>query len=128
MSDERSERTIDPELLRQLDAARTPSALSATFVLRARTDAPLSAAETHATVRRIIKRAEEESEQSAHDFQVFENIQSFAVSGPPALIRRLTEQPEIDSALANVQSQDLLIRPVESKHSQGQSTKKDGHR
>lgn len=109
--------STDPELLRQLDAAAaSDDPVSATFTLRSGELEGVYSAEQASTVaKQVLQRAERGARRSAKDVTMFPHIQSFAVEGPAALIRKLLEQPEIESATANVQSQDLMIRPVDVK-------------
>ena len=108
--------TIDPQLLRQVEqAGLSRRSVGATFTLRSPTiDESLSPAQTNKIVRKILERIERQTHCKPKDVSVFPNIQSFAIDAPPSFVERLLRQPEIDSAMANEQAEDLLIVPVDS--------------
>jgi hypothetical protein len=108
--------TVDPELLRQLkEAANHQRPVSAVFTLRGlQTNATLSPTDTKAMVKEVVDRIARRTKTSPTDLNVFPNLQSFAIDAPADFIGTLLEQPEIDSAVANSQPEDMLIRPVES--------------
>jgi hypothetical protein len=110
------ESTIDPQLLRQVaQASISRQSVGATFTLRSRTlNASLSPAQTNAIVRKILDRITRQTHCKPKNVSVFPNIQSFAVDAAPIFVEKLLRQPEIVSAVANEQTEDLLIRPVES--------------
>ena len=106
--------TIDPQLLTQLAHATAKEAVGATFTLKSAAGEPLSAKATKAMVQKVLSRIKSKTKSKPADVNVFANLQSFAVSAPPAFVEQLLHQPEIDSAMANEQTEDLMIRPVES--------------
>src|SRR5712671_4116724 len=92
---------IDPELQRQLDAAGDNDSVEAVFTLRSPQDKPyLDAKETHDAVARILA----DAGSKAKDLKVFGNIQSFAMAGPPNLVRKLIDHKQIAAAAANRQN------------------------
>ena len=107
--------STDPELLRQLDAAaQSDASLSATFTLRSPSaERPLSPEETKSAVEQIMNRARQATGDRERGVTVFANIQSFAVDAPAPFIKTILGEPEIESASANNQSEDLTIPPVE---------------
>ena len=107
MSDER----VDPELARQLDAASPASSIGAVFMLRSEGDV-LSEAETTSLASRVMKAASKVSGSSPESFQIFTNVQSFSVLGTRALVEAVIAQPEVASAVANLQAEDALIKPL----------------
>ena len=107
--------TIDPQLLRQLKGARNQRSVGAVFTLRGdERGATLSPKETKAVVKRMLDRIGRQTKSKPKDVNVFSNIQSFALEAPVEFVKTLLEQPEIDSAVANLQSEDMLINPVDS--------------
>jgi hypothetical protein len=108
--------TVDPELTRQLAAASAEAPVQAVFTLRTPTgERYRSADSTREAVGKIVDEASAAAKAQPHRVNIFPNAQSFAISGPPALVRSLLEHGDIAAAMANVQREDLLIRPVKSK-------------
>jgi hypothetical protein len=108
--------TLDPLLAQQLRKVPDTEEMEAVFTLRAPAKASsLTPAATRAMIEQLLKRAEKATGARASRLTVFENIQSFALSAPAALIKALTGFKEIASAAANQQEQDLMIRPVERR-------------
>lgn len=96
----------DPELLRQLDAARGDADLvQAVFSLRpgGTVRASLSPEETEATVARLLERVRRETGVAPRDCNVFRNLGAFVVAASARFVRALMEQEEIVSATANRQ-------------------------
>jgi hypothetical protein len=106
--------TIDPQLKTQLArAAERDRSVEATFTLRPAPGVkPLTAKEVQAIVQYILDRATQKTQSKPTDVTVLPNVQSFVVCGPAGFIEGLLDEPEIDSATANYQREDLLIRPV----------------
>jgi hypothetical protein len=99
-----SETKVDPELLRQLDAADAAGTpVEAVFVLDPGTGAPTSPERVEELTRGLVERAQEESGTEIEDINVFRHLASFVARAEPRLIRRLVEAPEIASATANNQ-------------------------
>lgn len=108
--------TIDPKLVRQLAQASDKSSVGAVFTLKTPPGEPyLSATSARDAMGKIVEEASAEANVRPHRVTLFPNVQSFAVSGPPALVRRLVEHADIASAMANARDEDLLIRPVDSR-------------
>ncbi|MDA1194974.1 MAG: hypothetical protein O2894_07285 [Planctomycetota bacterium] len=74
----------------------------------------LSAEDTARVVERLIDDAATKSDARPAHLKVFGNLQSFAIAAPPALLRQLIACEEIASAMANKQTEDLFIRPVDT--------------
>src|SRR5262245_56813548 len=113
----RHEQEIDPELSRQLEtAAAGGETVEAVIRLRAEaTDAVVPTPErtealTHAVIRRISKKSGTASELQ---YNIFRNLGSFVVAGPPELIREVIGQPEVAAAVANRQPSSAFIPPVQ---------------
>ena len=111
----RTKKTIDPELERQLAAAPTQTPVQAVFTLRAGASKAAGADATRKAVDKVVAKASSAAKSAPHRVSVFPNIDSFAVSGTADLVRCLIDDPDVASAMANVQSEDVLIRPVKSK-------------
>jgi hypothetical protein len=105
--------TIDPKLLRQLDEAPADAVVGAVFTLKTpEGERYLEAASAKDVMSKIVEDAAADAQAQPQRLTLFPNVQSFAVSGPPALVRKLVEHADVASAMANVQDEDLLIRPV----------------
>jgi hypothetical protein len=121
-----SQTKIDPELLRQLDAAGE-APVGAVFHLRpGPRQKSLDPAEAEARARGVLRRIEQESGIAPENFHIFRNLGSFSVSAAAPFVRKLLDQEEIQSATANRQSEDLLIEPVSSKPVKGPKPRQRG--
>jgi hypothetical protein len=118
----------DRELIRQLHAAGEDTPVSAVCSLQFDPSRPLSAEETEGQVNEVLRRVRGQADQSPHAVTVFANIGSFSLSAPARFIRQLLEQPEIATATANRQPEDVLIRPVRRKRITGPRRCKGKHR
>jgi hypothetical protein len=106
----------DPELDRQLTAAEKQNEpVSAVFFLRPGRGGALGPASTKTKVASLLKKAASVTGETPLNVTTYENLGSFAVEARPKLIRYLSTHHDVSSATANVQSQDLLIRPVDRK-------------
>ena len=105
---------VDSVLEEQLDdSSPRQASIGAVFTLRgAAPNHLLSAAETESLARQVVERASRATESQPERLLVYANLQSFAVQGPRGLLRELVRQPEIDTAVANTQSENLKIEPV----------------
>lgn len=94
----------DQELLKQIeDAEARQEAVQAVFSLRppdpgARFVTP---EETDELVEALLKRLADETGESPRDYNVFRNLGSFVVDASPGYVRKMMDQAEIASALAN---------------------------
>ena len=106
----------DVELLRQLDAAGDESVgVVCSLQVGSTSDKPLTGDETTEQVTRVLQRVERLSGLKPDKFKIFRNLGSFSLYAPAAFVRRLLEQDEIATATANIQREDMLIRPVSRK-------------
>lgn len=100
-------------LTRQLETTPADSSVGAVFTLRTSgTEAYMSAASTREAVEKIVAEASEGAQAQPERVTVFPNVQSFAVYGPPALMRKLAEHTGVAAATANKPDEEVLIRPV----------------
>jgi predicted mannosyl-3-phosphoglycerate phosphatase (HAD superfamily) len=95
----------DPELLRQLDDAKTTGEpVAAVLQLkRTRGKAP-DAAKVEAQTREAIARATKATGEDPHDVHVMGRMSAAYVTGSEKFLRELVEQPEIAGAVANKRS------------------------
>lgn len=108
--------TIDPKLVRQLARAPAESSVQAVFTLKTPAgESYRSATSAREAMGKIVEEASAGANVHPDRVTLFPNVQSFAVSGPPALVRRLAAHADIAAAMANAQDEDLLIRPVKSR-------------
>ena len=107
---------VDKELQRQLAAASPAASVGAVFTLRSPdADRFLSSEETQSLAKRVIAVAAKSAGEQPHAVQVFANLQSFAVLGSSALVHAIIKQPEIETATANEQPEEVLITPVDRR-------------
>jgi hypothetical protein len=105
--------TIDPKLARELAGAPAESPVEAVFTLKTPAgESYRSATSAREAMTRMVEKASADAKVQPYRLTLFPNVQSFAVSGPPALVRKLAENAQVASAMANRQDEDLLIRPV----------------
>jgi hypothetical protein len=113
-----SKPTVDPELERQLASASAEAPVEAVFTLRTPVgELYRSADQTRAAVNKIVSEAASAAKALPDRVKVFPNVQSFAVSAAPSLVRSLLEHQDIGAAMANTQPEDILIRPVRARNS-----------
>ncbi len=106
-------RAIDPELQEQLAKAAATDLVEATITLHPGPDrAYIPSEDVGPQVKAILHEVGREVGESHEDSNVFENLGSFVVRAHPAFLKALLKRPEVAAAMANRQSQDLLIRPV----------------
>ena len=118
----RAKKIIDPELKQALEQAPADSTVQATFTLTTPAGEKYrDAASTQAAVKAVIDKASATAAASPGHVSVFPNVQSFALSGSPALVREVIKHQEIASAMSNVQKGDLFIRPYEKSKPKGGS-------
>ena len=107
---------IDPELQRQLTEAPAATPVEATVTLDPGSGrAYIPEDEVVPKVADILHQVGREVGLAHEDVNVFENLGSFAVRACPAFLEALLKRPEVASAMANVQSEDMRIRPVPSR-------------
>lgn len=104
---------IDPELQRQLTEAPASTPVEATITLDPGSGREyIPEGEVGSKVADLLHHVGREVGQAHEDVNVFENLGSFAVRACPAFLEALLKRPEVASAMANQQSDDMLIRPV----------------
>lgn len=104
-------KNVDDALLRQLRSADgTGGVVGAVITIRSHGESPLSAAALRSLVARLLGQAEKDSGEKPSRTTVFSNLQSFAVEASPRFLYALLEFDDIESAIANVQDEDLTIR------------------
>jgi hypothetical protein len=109
-------KAIDAKLKKRLTDASAQGSVEAVFTLKTPEGQPyLSGAAAREAVDRIVAAAAADTKVRPTRLTVFPNVQSFALSGPPALVRRVAQHDDVASATANHQDEDMLIRPVESR-------------
>jgi len=110
---------IDPELIRQLNAAGDAPVGAVFNLRRGPAQKCLSAEETETCVKRLLQQAQQESGMAPQQVHVFRNLGSFAVSAAAPFVRMLLGRDEVLSATANQQPEELLIKPVDSQSMKG---------
>jgi hypothetical protein len=104
---------VDPELKRQLASVTKDQSIEAVFTLRAPAgDGLVESDQVRQTVDRIVKSAQSASGQEVRDLHVLPMAQSFALAAPAGVVQAILESTEIASAMANVQQEELAIKPV----------------
>jgi len=104
---------FDPELRKQLATAPASGPVEATVTLDAGPGrAYIPSEEVGSKVKEILREVGREVGEVHEDVNIFENLGSFAVRARPAFLEALLNRPEVATAMANQQSQDMLIRPV----------------
>lgn len=109
---------IDPELKSQLAQPRSASeTIQAVFVLRPtdRSTKFIQPDQVDGVVKTVLSRVESETGEKPSDYNVFGTLGSFVVDAPREFIQKLTEQQEIESAVANVQPESAMIPPRKVK-------------
>lgn len=102
---ERPKTRTDPELVRQLDAARTSGhTVQAVLKLQRLAGTAPVPATVELQTRRAVERAIEASGVPPLDVHVLGRMAVAYVSGPESFVRELVEQPEVDGAVANESS------------------------
>lgn len=108
---------IDPELAGALRMhAKDCKPMGAVFTLKTGPgQAFLPPDQVQTTVETILERVEHETEKAPLQINIFKNMGAFAVVADAPFVSELINQPEIATATANEQSEDMLIRPVHSR-------------
>jgi hypothetical protein len=111
----RADARVDPMLRRELEeAVETHRPVQAVFFLRTGAEPP-TAEQTRELVGRLLKAAERETAARPAAVNVFGNLASFVVEGPPALIESLLGHDEIRSARSNRAESPAMIPPRRRK-------------
>jgi hypothetical protein len=92
------------KLIRQIESAEAANeGVEAVFSIRSPDPSQQFATpeQTESVVKSLIQRLEVETGESPSDYNIFKNLGSFAVAASPRFMRRMLDQSEIASALAN---------------------------
>jgi hypothetical protein len=90
---------VDPNLLAAIASAkRGKGRVHAAFTLRRKPGKPMSPEDTDKIVRKIVKKAADDTKTSAQKLVVFKNLQSFSIDAPPDLVEKLASEDEIGTA------------------------------
>jgi len=119
-------RDADPELRRLLETADAGQGVSVICALRPGSASPPEPGETQRHVTALMRRVEEQTGERPDEYTVFDNLGAFALTAPAEFVDRLLVQPEIATATANDQEEDLLIRPVERGPEAGPKARRTG--
>jgi hypothetical protein len=106
-----SQPKTDPELIRQLnEAAAASSSVEAIFKLRPEHPKQIAMNPDRAeeVTHQLIDRVKEEVGYDACKVNILPYLSSFIIEAPVMFVRRLLEQPEIASAMANRQPEEGL--------------------
>jgi hypothetical protein len=91
----------DPELLRQLDAARDSNEpVAAAVSVRRRKGVPPDTAKIDKDLKAAMARAKDETKTEPNHVRVMSHLAVAYVEGPSRLIRALIDQPEVTGAVA----------------------------
>jgi hypothetical protein len=96
---------MDPALSAQLDAAAADDQPVQAVIALRRDAGPAAAGgqDVGALAEDLLSRVARETGTPPVDHNVFRNLGSFVVVAPPAFVRCLLEQPEVEAAMANRQ-------------------------
>jgi hypothetical protein len=92
------------ELIRQIETAEAGQhGVEAVFSIHSPDPAQKFATpeQTERVVKSLIERLEAETGESPEEYNIFKNLGSFAVAASPRFMRRVLDQSEIASGLAN---------------------------
>lgn len=100
---------IDPELQKQLDSYKAgKGSIQAVFSLNLPMKKLLDPSLVETTTIEVLKRAEKMAGLKPKGVNVFKNLGTFVVSADASFIRKVIDDPQISTAVANVQPQSLL--------------------
>jgi hypothetical protein len=98
----RKKPTVDPELLRQLEAAEaTAQPVEAVFTLSPEKGVLPSPDRVDELAHELVERAKRASGGEVEDMNVFRNMASFVTKADPGVVRHLLEEPGIAGGVAN---------------------------
>ncbi len=106
MADSRAKRRplkLDPELTRQLDVAQgTGEPVEAVLMLRTATQQPAAdPGDVRSAAQSVIERVQQEVGARPHAVNVLANLGMVVVAAGEPFVRKLLDQPEFASAVAN---------------------------
>jgi ABC-type dipeptide/oligopeptide/nickel transport system permease component len=109
---------IDSNLLKELEQAATGShEVEAVFALRP-PDPPqkyLKPEQTQSMVQNLLARVEQETAEAPQDINVFKYLGSFLVVASANFVRKMLEQDEIASAMANRQPDSMELSALDRR-------------
>jgi hypothetical protein len=104
----------DPELLRQLDAAReSDDSVAAAVSVRRKRGVPPDTAKVDKDLQTAMARAKDETNTEPSHVRVMHNLAVAYIEGPSRLIRALLAQPEVTGAVAG--RYDGQVRAMDSQ-------------
>ena len=107
--DAKKKKKTDPELLKQIDSVATDNEeIQAVFSLALPMKQLLDPQQVVETTNQILERAEKDAGSKPNNVNIFKNLGSFVVSADASFIRRVIDDPEIASAVANKQKKKIL--------------------
>src|SRR5215207_4268882 len=113
----------DPELLRQLDAARdSDDSVAAAVSVRRRRGAPPDKAKVDNDLQTAMARAKDETHTEPSHVRVLHNLAVAYIEGPSRLIRALLAQPEVTGAVAG--RYDGQVRAMDSQTAAERTTRR----
>ena len=99
----------DPELLRQINSVETnDDSIQAVFSLALPMKKLLDPKQVEEATNKVLERAEKEVGSKPKDVNIFKNLGSFVVSADASFIRQVINDPDVASAVANKQPQEIL--------------------
>ncbi len=110
MKQKKSRTKTDPELVRQIKAAKPDSkSVQAVFTLHLPHSKAASSDEVSEITRSIVDKAESSVGKKVDRIKVFGNLGAFIVSADASLIEELIEADDVDTAVANQQPDSMKI-------------------
>ena len=99
----------DPELLRQIDSSAADNEdIQAVFSLALPMKKLLDPKQVEEATNQILERAAKEAGSQPNDVNIFKNLGSFIVSADASFIKKVIDDPDVASAVANKQKKNLL--------------------
>lgn len=112
----------DPELLRQLDAARdSDDSVAVAVSVRRKRGAPPDKAKVDKDLETAMARAKDETHTEPSRVRVLHNLAVAYIEGPSRLIRALLAQPEVTGAVAG--RYDGQVRAMDSQTAAERTTR-----
>lgn len=110
MNKKRAPVKTDPELLRQIETKTSNDELvQAVFTLRLPSKQLLVPKRVEEVTHKVLDRVSQQMGVDAAEVNIFRNLGAFAISAPSSFIRELLLEPEIASAIANQQHEQIRM-------------------
>ena len=91
--------SVDPDLVAAIASAKKRKRhVHAAFTLRRKRGKALSPEDTDEIVKKIVKKASDDTKTSAEKLVVFKNLQSFSINAPADLVEKLASEDDIGTA------------------------------